>query len=260
MRPIIANPQELVMPIVLVHGVPETAAIWGPLRAELGREDVITWSPPGYGAPVPAGFGATSDDYVHWLIGELKDIEGPIDLVGHDWGGGHVQRVAAARPDLIRSWCTDIAGSADPAYVWHNLAQSWQTDGVGEETIKGTISAPVEARAAIYVQGGMTPEIAHTCAEATDEDMGRCILALYRSAKQPRMTEWGRDLELAERRPGLVIVAAEDAFTGGGELAYRSAERFGARVADLQGLGHWWMQQDPAAGAAVLNDFFATLD
>src|ERR1700710_2022152 len=100
------------MTIVLVHGNPETAAIWDPLRAALGRDDVVALSPPGFGAPVPDGFDATSDEYVTWLIDELEALRDagrdPIDLVGHDWGGGHVQRLAAARPDLIRSWATDI--------------------------------------------------------------------------------------------------------------------------------------------------------
>ena len=91
------------------------------------------------------------------------------------------------------------------------------------------------------------------------EEMGRCILALYRSAAQPKMSEWGAELAAAERRPGLVIIASEDHYTGGEALARRSAERFGAQVAVLPGLGHWWMLQDPAAGAKVLADFFATL-
>ena len=43
--------------------------------------------------------------------------------------------------------------------------------------------------------------------------MGRCILALYRSAAQPKMTEWGEELANAERRPGLVIIATEDHYT-----------------------------------------------
>ena len=85
--------------------------------------------------------------------------------------------------------------------------------------------------------------------------MGRCILALYRSAAQPKMTEWGAELAAAERRPGLVVIATEDHYTGGEVLARRSAERFGAEVAVLAGLGHWWMLQDPAAGAAALGAF-----
>ena len=57
------------MPVVLVHGNPETDAIWDALRAELGRDDVIALSPPGFGAPVPEGFVATSDGYLAWQIG-----------------------------------------------------------------------------------------------------------------------------------------------------------------------------------------------
>ena len=122
--------------IVLVHGNPETAAIWDPLRAELGRDDVVALSPPGFGVPVPDGFGATSDDYLRLADRRAgRRSDGPIDLVGHDWGGGHVQRVAATRPDLIRSWATDIAGAADPEYVWHDMAQVWQTPGDGEAAV-----------------------------------------------------------------------------------------------------------------------------
>ncbi|MGD9892488.1 MAG: alpha/beta fold hydrolase, partial [Dehalococcoidia bacterium] len=92
------------MPIVLIHGNPETAAIWDDLRQHLGDAEVVSLSPPGFGAPVPEGFDATSDAYVAWLAGELESIDGPIDLVGHDWGGGHVVRLVAARPELVRSW------------------------------------------------------------------------------------------------------------------------------------------------------------
>ena len=179
------------MTLVLVHGNPETTAIWHPLRAELGRDDVIALSPPGFGAPVPNGFSATSDDYRDWLIEELEGIDGPIDLVGHDWGGGHAQRVAAVRPDLIRSWATDIAGAADPEYAWHDMARVWQTPGDGEAAVGAMAALPVDQRAATFVGVGMTDEAARSCAEAAGEEMGRCILALYRSAAQPAMTDWG---------------------------------------------------------------------
>jgi pimeloyl-ACP methyl ester carboxylesterase len=244
---------------VFVHGNPEVAAIWGPLLAELGRDDAVTLSPPGFGAPVPAGFGATSDEYRDWLIGELGAIDGPIDLVGHDWGGGHVQRVAAARPDLIRSWCSDIAGAADPEYVWHDMAQVWQTPGEGEAFVEAMNGMPLDDRVATFTGLGMTDEAARACAEAGGAEMGRCILALYRSAAQPKMTEWGDELERAERRPALVIIATEDPYVGGEALGRRQAARFGADVAVLEGLGHWWMMQDPKAGAAVLREFFGTL-
>jgi hypothetical protein len=52
-----------------------------------------------------------------------------------------------------------------------------------------------------------------------------------------------------------VIIATADEFTGGPTLARRSAERFGAEVAVLEGLGHWWMLEDPQAGATALRTF-----
>jgi len=248
------------MTVVLVHGNPETTAIWDPLRSELGRDDAIALSPPGFGAPVPAGFGGTADEYLAWLVAELEQLDGPLDLVGHDWGGGHVHRIAATRPDLIRSWCTDVAGIADPSYVWHELALIWQTPGAGEEHVEMMMSAPLEKRVARLIRGGMTPEAAHACALAAGPEMGRCILALYRSATASKLAEWGEELDRAERRPALALIPTEDSFTGGETLARRSAKRFGADVAVLDGLGHWWMLEDPRRGAAALAEFLDRLE
>ncbi|MDQ6673678.1 MAG: alpha/beta hydrolase [Chloroflexota bacterium] len=243
------------MPIVLVHGNPETDAIWDDLRQHLGRDDVVALSPPGFGSPVPDGFGATSDDYMVWLAAQLEGIQGPVDLVGHDWGGGHVFRLVNARPDLVRSWAIDLAGCFDPDYVWHDRAQVWQTPGAGEAAIAQQIATPVEQRALFYQKLGMSRHAAASCAAAFNQDMGRCILALYRSAAQPKLAEWGADLSGVRSRPGLVIIATEDHYTGGELLARRTAQRAGAQVAMLSGLGHWWMCQDPRRGADVLRPF-----
>jgi pimeloyl-ACP methyl ester carboxylesterase len=246
------------MPIVLVHGNPETDAIWDELRAHL-RGESIALSPPGFGAPVPAGFGATVEDYVAWLADELRAIDGPLDVIGHDWGGSHIVRVAATEPDLVRSWATDVAGLFDPEYVWHEFAQIWQTPDKGEAAVQQTVAAPLEARTARMAGLGMSQAAARRCAEAFTADMGRCILTLYRSAAQPKMAEWGTQLDGLRSRPGLVIVASEDHFAGGETLARRTADRVGARVEVLQGLGHWWMCQDPKRGAEVINRFVGSL-
>jgi pimeloyl-ACP methyl ester carboxylesterase len=248
------------MPIVLVHGNPETDAIWDDLRHHLGRDDAVTLSPPGFGAPVPEGFGATSDEYVSWLEDELLRIDGPIDLVGHDWGGGHVMRLVLARPELVRSWTIDIAGCFDPDYVWHDLARVWQTPDAGEAAIAQFIATPAGQRAQQLAALGMSADVARRVSAACDEAMGRCILSLYRSAAQPRMATWGADLSNARSRPGLVIIATEDHYTGGEVLARRTAERAGATVALLDGLGHWWMCQDPTRGAEAIRSFVTSLE
>ena len=244
------------MATVLVHGNPETTAIWGPLLKELGRDDVVTLSPPGFGAAVPAGFGATVDDYRDWLIDELTAIGEPVDLVGHDWGGGHVTNVAMVRPDLLRSWITDIIGVYDPEYIWHDLAQLWQKPEAGEKQVEEMMGGTVEQRAERLVGLGIPAGVADDLARAQGPEMGRCILALYRSAAQPAMTELGASLPAAAARPGLAINATEDHYVGTLESRERAAARAGARTVRLDGLGHWWMLQDPARGAKVLSEFW----
>jgi pimeloyl-ACP methyl ester carboxylesterase len=245
--------------VVLVHGNPETSAVWGPLVEVLDRDDVTCLSPPGFGAPVPEAWGATVEEYRDWLATELTALGTPVDLVGHDWGGGHVVNVAMTRPDLLRSWCTDVIGAYDPDYVWHDLAQVWQTPGEGERAVAAMTTAPFAERAAGLIGAGMAPEVAEQLAPALDEGMARCILALYRSAAQPRMIQLGRNLPNAAQRPGLVLHATEDPYVGTEAMHRRAAQRAGARVEVLQGLGHWWMTQDPTRGAAALTRFWDSL-
>jgi pimeloyl-ACP methyl ester carboxylesterase len=246
--------------IVLVHGNPETDAIWDLLVDALRRDDVVRLSPPGFGAPLPDDFPATYLAYRDWLEGELERIGGAIDLVGHDWGGGHVMNVVMHRPELVRSWASDAVGLFDPDYVWHDLAQVWQTPGAGEQLVDTMLGGTVEDRAAQLGALGIPSGIATSIAREQGPAMGRAILALYRSAAQPAMAEAGRALGNAAVRPGLSLLATDDPYIGGEQTRRRAAERAGARTAALEGLGHWWMAQDPARGAAVLTEFWDSLD
>ena len=123
------------MTIVLVHGNPETEAIWDDLVPHLRSDDIVRLSPPGFGSAIPSGFDCSIDAYRDWIAGELEKLAQPVDLVGHDWGGGHVMRIAMDCPGLIRSWTTDVLGVFDADYVWHDLAQAWQTAEIGEQAI-----------------------------------------------------------------------------------------------------------------------------
>lgn len=248
------------MAIVLVHGSPETEAIWDDLVPHLRGDDVVRLSPPGFGSAVPPGFDCSMDAYRDWLAGELKKLTQPIDLVGHDWGGAHVLRIAMDFPDLIRSWASDILGGFDEEYVWHDLAQVWQKPNIGEQAIAQMASAPAEARAARYEGLGMTAEIARKVVGGANADLGKAILALYRSAAQPAMRDLGVRLPRAAAKPGLALIATEDFYCGGETLARRSAERASAKVAVLEGVGHWWMCQKPRQGADAINRFLANLN
>ncbi|WP_059014352.1 alpha/beta hydrolase [Mycobacterium sp. M26] len=246
----------------LVHGVPETAAVWDLLVAELvalGVEQPLLLSPPGFGAPTPDNWGGTVDEYTTWLITELESVGGPVDLVGHDWGGGHVLNVAMTRPDLVRSWASDVVGVFAADYEWTGLAQQWQTPIVGEATIEAMLAQTADERVATFVAGGMNPGIAARVAPGLDAVMGDCILQLYRSAAQPKTSELGRRLDAAAARPGLALMPSEDHGVGTDEQRDQTAARAGARSQILEGLGHWWMTEDPRRAASILVAFWKSL-
>jgi len=248
------------MTIVLVHGNPETEAIWNDLVPHLCSDDVVRLSPPGFGSAIPPGFDCSTDAYRDWLASELTKLPQPVDLVGHDWGGGHVIRIAMERPDLIRSWASDILGCFDADYVWHDMAQAWQTPQIGEQALAQMFSLPAEALIQRYESLGMTSAIAQKVVGGANGDLGRAILALYRSAAQPVMRNLGLGLPQAAARPGLAVIATEDSYCGGETLARRSAERAGAKVAVLKGAGHWWMCQQPRQAADAINAFLTNLN
>jgi len=242
--------------IVFVHGVPETAAIWDGIRQGIGR-DSVALELPGFGNPRPAGFCATKDEYVDWLLGELDRIDEPIDLVGHDWGAGFTFRVAAAHGDRLRSWAADVANIAHPDYEWHAFAKLWQTPGEGEAMFEAQNSLPVEERAAGLEGLGVPHSGAMEMAAAGDADMSSCILDLYRSATPNPHHHWGP--WAPTHAPGRVLHATEDPF-GDEAKAREVAEALGASFAPIEGAGHFWPYQTPDAGAAVLQALWDGLE
>ena len=238
------------MPAVLVHGVPDTQRLWDPLRSHLRRTDVIAVSLPGFGVPLPGGFGATKEAYVDWLIGEIERLGAPVDLVGHDWGALLVQRVVSLRPELIRTWaCGD--GPVDVEYVWHDLAQQWQTPGVGEQIM--AMMTP-DALAAGLAAVGIPPAIAHETAGFFDATMKDCILRLYRSAVHVG-AEWQADLETVQR-PALILWGKDDPYVTP-RFAERLAQRVRGELVLFEGYGHWWPIERAAEAAAALERFWA---
>jgi pimeloyl-ACP methyl ester carboxylesterase len=248
-------------PLVLVHGNPESAAIWGPLIGELDRADAIVLSPPGFGVPAPRGFDSAMTTYRDWLASQLELFRAPVDLVGHDWGGIHVAALAMSRPDLIRSWASDALGVFAPDYVWHPLAQAWQQEGPGEASAEEIFGGDMEQRLAVTSGLGMTGRMAERVAAGMDPEMGRAVLRLLRSARQPAMAEAGQQLPSAAQRPGLALIAVDDYERASGTLAQHewAAERAGARMAHLAGVGHWWPEETPAPVAEALTRFWAEL-
>ena len=241
------------MTVMLLHGNPETSAIWQSLVTAWGREDIVTPSLPGFGCDAPPGFRCTMDDYLRWLIDEVESHGEPVHLIGHDWGGILTARLAIVRPDCVASWASDALGALHPKYVWHDAAQVWQTPGAGEDLVAAMTDPPEEQRRDLLLSIGVPLATASLLAAVADHRMGQAMLSLYRSAKQPAMIEWGHEPQRAQATRGLFLHATEDPYVGAAHGTKELARTMGADVAELPGLGHWWMLEDPEKSAEVLE-------
>ncbi len=235
------------MPVVFIHGVPDTYRVWVPVLKHLQRRDVITLALPGFGCPLPEQFTATKEEYVDWIIAQLDQQPGPVDLVGHDWGCLFVARVASLRPDLVRTWAAGD-GPVSQDYEWHPLAKTWQTPGAGEKFM-ATLDPRQFSRQ--LEQLGVPAELAAEAMEHVDERMKDCILCLYRSAVNAGR-EWEPDLSKI-RAPGLVLWGTHDEACPV-MFADRLAEATHARRVVKFETGHWFLLQAPAETARALEE------
>ncbi|MEV4217075.1 alpha/beta hydrolase [Nonomuraea sp. NPDC049725] len=235
------------MPVVLIHGVPDTHRLWSGVRRYLTRTDVEAWDLPGFGAPRPEGFGSTKEEYADWLISRLEELGEPVDLVGHDWGCILTARVASLRPDLVRTWAGGN-GPISARYTWHPLAKIWQDPVEGERFMAGLTP---DGFAADLVTGFEVPaDLAEETVRYVDTLMKDSILKLYRSAV--RMGgEWEPELGRMSA-PGLVFWGARDPACPVGFADELGRAVRAERVLKLD-CNHWTVLQRPAQVAAALE-------
>jgi pimeloyl-ACP methyl ester carboxylesterase len=241
--------------IVFLHGVPETEAIWRKLQGLIG-EPSVALSLPGFGNPRPEGFAATKDAYLGWILEQLAAIDEPIDLVGHDWGAILTFGIALRHGEAIRSWAADVGSCIHPDYVWHAMAQIWQTPGDGEAYFAAQQDQPVDDQVAGFTAlFGLGEADAREMLSAGDAVMGSCILDLYRSAVPNPHADWGPLAPTAA--PGLVLQATEDPFADPTRSA-EVADTLGASVARIEGANHFWPYTHAEPAAVALTAFWGT--
>lgn len=234
---------------IFVHGVPNTPAIWQALIDILG-EPVTAPCLPGFCGPVPDGFSSTKDANAQWLVQLLEsryESDGPVDLVGHDWGALLTLRAASLRPDLIRSW-TVCGAVIDPAYRGHLIARLWNTPVLGELVMAVSSKTAMELG---FRSGGLPPELAQHEASAWSPQMRRAILALYRSANGLRFDgDWVDRLHHLPNR-GLIVWGGNDPYVSV-SVAERFAQRHACKLHIEADAGHWQIVERAQAIAKVL--------
>ncbi|GGE88185.1 alpha/beta fold hydrolase [Massilia psychrophila] len=90
-------------PVVFVHGIPTSPALWRHVIPRLRTERCIAWEMVGYGSSRVQGRGrdisvARQADYLATFLDTIGVTRAV--FAGHDLGGGVVQNLAVRRPDL----------------------------------------------------------------------------------------------------------------------------------------------------------------
>jgi len=68
------------------------------------------------------------------VLRELDNIDGPIDLVAHDWGAILALRVTSLEPTLVRTWA--VAGAPSTPSTNGQAAKLWQTPEIGDQVME----------------------------------------------------------------------------------------------------------------------------
>jgi pimeloyl-ACP methyl ester carboxylesterase len=244
--------------VVLVHGFPETAAIWRPLQQILDG-DVLAVGLPGFGRTRTDGFSATKDAYAEWLGETLRRVEEPVDVVAHDVGALLTMRVASAFDVALRTWTVDVADVFHPRFAWPQRVRELQTPSLGEQMLNTSREVdPEDPRSTTsrLIAGGVPDDLAREMGSAHDEVMSRSILDFYRSAVPNLAEDWWKDLTGPTRSRGLVLLLPDPPEVEA--MSLEVAERMGAQTAHLEDLDHCWMAQAPDVVARTLQRFWSS--
>jgi lipase len=91
-------------PVLALHCSLAHAAAWAPLAAELQGVTLTAIDQPGHGrAPDWDGVSDIHRLYLDWAVAMAEALGGPLDVIGHSYGGTVALRLAEERPDLLRS-------------------------------------------------------------------------------------------------------------------------------------------------------------
>jgi haloacetate dehalogenase len=258
-------------PALLLHGVPETAGAWRHLVPELRRDRIVL-------APDLKGLGGSEvkPPYdVATLVAELAalvrgQVDGPVDVVGHDWGGSLALALAGAEPGLVRRLIVvnapyrrvdpvraahipffalpvlpELALAAGGDALWRRaFAYAWKADRpLDPEALEEYLQAyrPAPRREAMlgYYRAVTRPRLA------------RALQAMTR--REPRVPAPPSAIR-AERR--LVLWGALDPVLplAVGEAAVRDLGA-GTEFVSLPGVGHFPVEEAPEVAVPVIAAF-----
>ena len=257
-------------PVLLVHGFPETWWTFHKLIPLLAAEHrVYAVDLPGFGDSgyAPGEYtGSTAAEILRLLIDELG--LGAVHLTGQDISGPTTFRVAAAHPQLVRSFAAIETGL--PGFGLEMLADvthggAWH---IGVLAAPGIAEMLLVGREREFLAGYAYPSLCATDGAISKSDVDEFTRtfarpggflgasALYRSMLQEG--EQIREL-VAQNKLQMPVLAVG---AGGGQFTHRTMTHVAENLSDatLEGIGHYAAMEAPDALAHALLDFYRTID
>lgn len=249
---------------LLLHGVPQTSRMWQGLAAELSRDRMVV-------APDLKGLGgseAVGSYDVPTLVRELAalalhEVDGPVDVVGHDWGGALAIALAGARPELVRRLVVVSApyrhldlvhGFHMPFFILPAVPELTFAAG-GRRLVTAMIRYPWRA------PGGPPAAVLADADAYTDPARVRAMLAYYRQNLRPRLLSLVRGNtprmpSKVRAEAGLVVWGAADPVLPlpVGEAAVRELGP-DTRFLSVPGAGHFPVEEAPELVVPAIAGF-----
>ena len=248
-------------PVLLLHGWPDTHALW--------REQVAALTGAGYRAIAPdlRGFGASDkpDDVTDYgMLQVLGDLLGLLDrlgvprahVVGHDWGGAIGCMLAAMAPRRVSSLtCLSVGHpAAFRAAGWEQREKSWymllfQFPGVAERWLSQDDFANLRDWAG-------HPHIDDVVARLRAPGALTASLGLYRAVLPPESLVAPPGALPPIQAPTMGVWSTGDLAVT--ERAMTATERHvvgGWRYERVEGAGHWLQVDAPDTVNGLLLDF-----
>lgn len=244
------------LPVIYLHGAPDTHAMWLPVMARLdAHARNIAIDLPGFGeSTLSAAFSLSLDnmaDVVRDLLDALH-IDAPVALVMTDFGAHYGMAFAAKYPERVRGLAISNANFFHD-YGWHGFAKLYRVPLLGE-LLMSSASRSIMAKTLRQVAPALPDEY-------IDSSYGpgfgsarvrKTMLRMYRERDPQDFVGWeDKLLAVLKQKPSVVLWGDKDPF-----ITPAYADRYvGAEVHHFTDNSHWLALEAPEKYAVVLQDW-----